>query len=282
MMAQKTVKDTALRRFTKNPAAMTALIVLALITIACLSAPLWPHFGEKSNLDARWLPPRAEHWLGTDEQGKDYFTRVLDGGRITLFVGFVATLVSMTVGVLVGVCAAYFGRFVDEALMRLVDLLTAVPWMVLVIVARAFFPPGLWTIILIIGALSWMSTARLVRAEALSIKERTFVGYAKYIGEKPAVVIFRHILPGAIGTIIVVSTATVSGAIMTESALGFLGLGVPAPLASWGSLLSTSKGQLATAPHLAIVPGLLIAITVFCVNVIGNGLRSAIMREESR
>ena len=137
-------------------------------------------------------------------------------------------------------------------------------------------------IILIIGALSWMSTARLVRAEALSIKERTFVGYAKYIGEKPAVVIFRHILPGAIGTIIVVSTATVSGAIMTESALGFLGLGVPAPLASWGSLLSTSKGQLATAPHLAIVPGLLIAITVFCVNVIGNGLRSAIMREESR
>lgn len=282
MMSTLASKDTALRRFLRNRPAMIALAVLVIISVACLVSPLLPHYGERSDLTNRWLPPSGEHWLGTDDQGKDYFTRVLDGGRITLFVGLVATLVSMTVGVFIGVCAAYFGRFVDEVLMRFVDLLTAVPWMVLVIVARAFFPPGLWTIILIIGALSWMPTARLVRAEALSIKERTFVGYARYIGQSPAVVIFRHILPGALGTIIVVSTATISGAIMTESALGFLGLGVPAPLASWGSLLSTTKGQLGTAPWLAIVPGLLIAVTVFCVNIIGNGVRSAILREEIR
>ncbi|MDR6868375.1 peptide/nickel transport system permease protein [Microbacterium resistens] len=278
----RTTEDSVLARMLRRPGTVAALVILAVIAALCVLSPLLPFDGTTSHTDQRWTGPSAAHWLGTDDLGRDYLVRVLEGGRISLFVGVAATVASMTVGVVVGLVAGYFGGFIDDLLMRLVDLLSSVPWMVLVIVASVFFRPGLWTIILIIGLLSWMDTARLVRAEALSARERTYVGYAAFVGERPLRIIVRHILPAAVPTIVVAATATVGNAMMTESALSFLGMGIQAPLASWGSLLNAAQGSLQKAPLLAVVPGLLIAVTVFCTNVVGNGLRAAVLREGGR
>ncbi|WP_040166392.1 ABC transporter permease [Microbacterium gorillae] len=275
-------RDGVLSRLLHRRGTVVALVVLAVVALACVLALWLPLDGSTSHMDQRWAGPSAAHPLGTDDLGRDYLARVLAGGRISLFVGLTAAVASTVIGIVVGLAAGYFGGWVDELLMRLVDLLSAVPWMLLVIVASVFLQPGLGTIILIIGVLSWMPTARLVRAEALSARERTYVGYAGYIGENSVRIIVRHVLPAVVPTIIVVATATVSGAMMTESALSFLGLGIQAPLASWGSLLNTAQGSLAKAPLLAIVPGLLIAVTVFCVNVVGNGLRAVVTREGER
>lgn len=271
-----------IKRFARQRGAVIASIVLLALALLCLAAPLFPFDGFTSHLDQRWLAPSWQHPLGTDELGRDFFARVLSAGRISLFVGIAAAFASLVIGIAVGLCAGYYRGATDEVLMRFVDLISSVPWMVLVIVATVFLRPSLLTIIVIIGALSWMDTARLVRAEALSVRERSYVGYAGYIGERSPLVIVRHVLPAAIPTVIVAATATVSAAMMTESALSFLGLGVQAPLASWGSLLNAAQGSLAQNPRLAIVPGLLIAVTVFCVNAVGNGLRAAALREDER
>ena len=195
------------------------------------------------------------------------------GGRISLTVGILAMAAATVIGVVVGVTAGYARGRIDDALMRFVDFLSSIPWMVLVIVASVFLKPGLWTIIIVIGAFSWMGTARLVRAETLSLRERTYVGYARYIGVRRERIVWRHILPEAAPTIIVAATASISVAILTESALSFLGLGIQPPMASWGSLLETAQGSLQSAPYLAVIPGLLILLSVLSFNVLGDVLR---------
>jgi len=282
MTTVRSTDATVWRRFLQRRGSVAALIILLVIAVVCVVSPLFGLDGTTSDMSDRWAAPSPAHLLGTDNLGRDYFARVLSGGGISLFVGFSSALAATLIGMIAGLTAGYFGGIVDDLLMRLVDLLSAIPWMLLVIVASVFFRPGLWTMVLIIGTLSWMTTARLVRAETLSVRERTFVGYAAFIGVRSPRVILRHVLPAVVPTIIVAATATISGAILTESALSFLGLGIQAPLASWGSLLTTAQGSLQKAPLLAVVPGLLIATTVFCVNVVGNGIRAAVTREDER
>ncbi|MCT9820968.1 ABC transporter permease [Microbacterium sp. W1N] len=257
--------------------AIAAAVFLGIVVAVSVLAPLLPLDPTTTDLTARWQPPSAEHLFGTDDLGRDYFSRVVYGGQISLTVGVLAMLAATSIGVVVGLVAGYARGWLDETLMRLVDFLSSIPWMVLVIVASVFLRPGLWTIILVIGLFAWMPTARLVRAETMSLRERTYVGYARFLGEKPRRVVWRHVLPDAAPTIIVAAAATISSAMLTESALSFLGLGIQPPMASWGSLLETAQGALARNPWLALIPGLLITGTVLSFNVLGDALRRTIV-----
>lgn len=258
---------------------IAAAVFLALLVVISLIAPLLPLDPDSTDLAVRWQGPSAAHWLGTDDVGRDYLARVIFGGRISLVVGVLAMLASTAIGVLVGLTAGYARGWIDEVLMRLVDFLSSIPWMVLVIVASVFLRPGLWTIIVVIGLFSWMPTARLVRAETLSLRERTYVGYARFVGERARTVVWRHVVPDAMPTIIVAATTTISSAMLTESALSFLGLGIQPPMASWGSLLEAAQGSLARSPLLAVIPGLLIMLTVLSFNVLGDALRRKVSEE---
>ncbi|WP_349426750.1 ABC transporter permease [Microbacterium sp. LWS13-1.2] len=260
----------------RSVAALLAIAFLVVVGAVSLLAPLLPLDPTSTDLAIRWQPPSAAHWFGTDELGRDYFSRVVYGGRISLTVGILAMIAATAIGVVVGLVAGYAGGRIDDLLMRFVDFLSSIPWMVLVIVASVFLKPGLWTIIFVIGAFSWMATARLVRAETLTLRERTFVRYARYIGVRRELVMWRHVVPDAAPTIIVAATASISTAILTESALSFLGLGIQPPMASWGSLLESAQGSLQTAPYLALIPGILILLTVLSFNVLGDALRQSV------
>lgn len=253
------------------------LLFLGVFSLLAPLLPLDPTGTDVSNMNAS---PSAEHWFGTDEVGRDYFARVVFGGRISLLVGLLAMAAAVFIGVVVGVIAGFAGGWIDSILMRFVDFLAAIPWIVLVIVLGVFFRPGLTTIIFVIGCFTWMSIARLVRAETLSIKERPYVGYASFIGTPNLRIIGTHILPAATATIIIAATSTISAAMLTEAALSFLGLGIQQPMASWGSLLQTAQGSLQRAPHLALIPGLLIIATVYSFNVLGNLTRRVVTVED--
>jgi len=267
---------TARRRSLASVPGWLAIGFLVVIGVVCLIAPFLPLDPTTTDLSVRSQGPSAAHLFGTDELGRDYFSRVVYGGRISLMVGILAMAASTVIGVVIGLIAGYSSGRIDDALMRFVDFLSAIPWMVLVIVASVFLKPGLWTIIIVIGAFSWMGTARLVRAETLSLRERTYVGYARYIGERRERIVWRHVLPEAAPTIIVAATASISMAMLTESALSFLGLGIQPPMASWGSLLETAQGSLQSAPYLALIPGLLILLSVLSFNVLGDVLRQTV------
>ncbi|MDW4573400.1 ABC transporter permease [Microbacterium sp. M3] len=260
----------------RSVSAVSAVVFLVVVGGAALLAPLLPLDPTTTDLAIRWQPPSAAHWFGTDELGRDYFSRVVYGARISLTVGILAMAASTAIGVLVGLVAGFAGGRVDDLLMRFVDFLSSIPWMVLVIVASVFLKPGLWTIIFVISVFSWMATARLVRAETLTLRERPYVRYAGYIGVGRPLVLWRHVVPDAAPTIIVAATASISTAILTESALSFLGLGIQPPMASWGSLLETAQGSLQTAPYLALIPGVLILLTVLSFNVLGDALRQSV------
>ncbi|MCA0253103.1 MAG: ABC transporter permease [Actinobacteria bacterium] len=262
----------------RAPQAWFALIFLTVVILLSLLAPLLPLDPDTTDLDAMSAPPSLEHWFGTDQLGRDYFARVVFGGRISLLVGFLAMIAATAIGALVGLVAGFAHPRIDNLLMRLVDFLSSIPWMILVIVASVFLRPGLVTIIIVIGGFTWMTTARLVRAETLSVKERAYVGYSGYIGERAPRIVGRHILPDALPTILVAATTNISQAMMTEASLSFLGVGIQQPMASWGSLLQTAQGSLQQLPHLALIPGLLIMATVFSFNALGNTLRRYLSR----
>jgi peptide/nickel transport system permease protein len=259
--------------FRRNKSLILAVVFLVFIALISIFAFLSPYDPDAIDVLHKFEGPGAEHWFGTDDLGRDYLTRILYGGRISLVVGIVAMSISTAIGVLVGILSGYAGGFVDNLLMRLVDILSAIPWMILVTVVSIYLRPGLQAIILVIGLFTWMSIARLVRAETLSIKEREYVLYARAIHQRPLVIILRHILPGVLPTIIIAATTGIANAIMMESALSFLGMGVQQPVSSWGSMLNRAQGMLRTAPYMAILPGIMIILTVYSFNKIGSVIR---------
>ncbi len=265
------------RQFRRHIAALISIFILGLLLVVCLSAPLIaPYRFDAIDLRNARQPPTLKHLMGTDELGHDQFTRVLYGGRISLLIGLTAALVGTALGTLVGAVAGYYGGRVDNVLMRFTDIAFSIPTLPLLIVISAFTRSSLPIMVLVIGGLSWMATARVVRGSVLSIKQQDFVTAARMIGTRDSDIILRHILPNVLGPIVVGATLSVGGAIITESALSFLGLGVQPPTPSWGNMLQDSQTTMASRPWLTIFPGLAILITVLCVNFIGDGLQDAL------
>jgi peptide/nickel transport system permease protein len=253
--------------------AVISLILLGIIILFALLAPFLPMEPNATNIANRLKEPSLAHWFGTDEVGRDYFARVIYGGRVSLIVAFLAMLTSLTIGVAAGTIAGFSGGIVDMVLMRIVDILHSIPWMVLVTVVSIFLNPGIQSIIIVIGLFTWMEIARLVRAETLSLKEREFILYAGFSGVGTWKLIISHIIPSVFPTIIVAATTSMADAIMMESSLSFLGVGIQQPMSSWGSLLQNAQGTMQNSFHMALIPGLLIIITIFAFNKLGNLLR---------
>lgn len=244
------------------------------MSLAALCAPwLAPFDPNAINVDAMLRTPSAAHWLGTDALGRDVFSRIIFGARVSLWVGFVAVGISSSIGLLLGLVAGYFGRLTDEIIMRGVDVMLCFPSFFLILAVIAFLEPSLVTIMAVIGLTSWMGVARLVRAETLSLRGRDFVLAAKVAGAGPGRIIFRHILPNALAPVLVSATLGIAGAILVESSLSFLGLGVQPPDASWGNMLLDGKEVLEIAPWLSVFPGLAILFTVLGYNLLGESLR---------
>lgn len=266
----------------ERKSALIALIVLGLLGLAALAAPFVPFDPNKINLGERLFPPDSRHWLGTDDNGRDYFARALYGARVSLSVGVLAMIVSVVIGTTVGAISGYFGGRTDSLIMRSIDILMSIPSFFLMLILNAYLKPNIFTIVLIIGLLSWMSLSRIVRAETISVKEREYVLHAKVSGQSPLRIIVRHIIPSIVPTIIVAATVNVAGVIMMESALSFLGLGIRPPHASWGSMLNTAKGYIGENPIMALVPGMLILTTVLCFNYLGDVFRAAFEPKTNR
>lgn len=246
------------------------LVTIILVSIFAFVIPIDPDLTDTSNM---LQAPNLKHIFGTDELGRDYLVRTIYGGRVSLTVGILAMIISTSIGITVGTISGYFGGIIDNILMRIVDIISSIPWMILVTVISIFLKPGLQAIIIVIGFFSWMETSRLVRAETLSIKEREYVLYAKSIGEDSIKIIFKHIIPSIFPTIIIASTSSIAGAIMTETSLSFLGLGIQPPMSSWGNLLQNAQSNLQSALYMAILPGILIILTIYSFNKLGNVLR---------
>lgn len=251
-----------------------AAIVLAMFLLALLASMVGRDPGA-IDIAHRLQSPSLAFPLGTDDLGRDVLVRILYGARISLMVGFVAVGISTFIGILLGAMAGYYGRWIDSLIMRFVDIMLCFPTFFLILAVIAFLKPSIWNIMIIIGLTSWMGVARLVRAEFLSLKERDFVLAAQAIGARDARIIFRHILPNAISPVLVSATLGVAGAILTESALSFLGIGVQPPTPSWGNMLIAGKQTLGTAWWLSVFPGLAILITVLGYNLLGEGIRDA-------
>ncbi|WP_058303427.1 ABC transporter permease [Gorillibacterium timonense] len=252
---------------------LAALVLLIILILGAIFAFLSPHDPNEMNVMERLKGPGAGHWFGTDEYGRDYLTRALYGGRISLLVGFSSMLVATFIGVTVGVVSGYYGGWVDSLLMRMLDIILSIPSFLILLLLSVFLKPSVGNIILIIAFLMWMNISRVVRAETMTIKEREFVLYAKASGQSTFGIIQKHILPGLVPVIIVGATNSIASAIMMESSLSFLGFGVQPPNATWGSMLNSAQGAMAQAPYLAVFPGLLILLTVLSFNVLGDILR---------
>lgn len=239
---------------------------------ARISAPI-PYSPNETNLAERLEPPSRTHWFGTDELGRDVASRMIHGARVSLLVGFAAAAFALVLGSLIGAAAGYYGGGVDLVVSRLIDVLIAFPFLVLLLAVLSLFGPGLWTIIFVLALSSWTAEARIVRGEMLRIRELDWTAAARASGASDAVILFRHLLPNAIAPALVTAAFGVSSAILFESALSFLGFGVQLPHASWGSILSTADDYLRQAWWLALFPGLAIFVTVLAANLIGESLR---------
>ena len=251
-------------------------VVIALLLISVLAPWITAYDPDSLDLYNVLVPPSAAHWFGTDELGRDVFTRVLFGAKISLKVGFVAVGIAVLIGTLIGLVSAYYGGWVDNLLMRFVDIMLCFPTFFLILAVIAMLEPSIWYIMIIIGLTGWMGVARLVRAEVLSIRERDYIMAAKSIGASDFRIIFRHVLPNAMSPVLVSATLGVAGAILTESALSFLGIGVQPPTPSWGNILTSGKDYIEFAWWLSLFPGLAILVTVLSYNLLGEGIRDAL------
>ena len=265
-------------RFLRHRLAVASTVVLLVLVLACFGAPWFAPFPKnEQNLILGPVGPSGQHWMGTDELGRDMFTEILYAGQTSLRIGFVVAFLSTVVGTVVGAVSGYFGRWADQGLMRLTDLFLVIPQLVVLAIAIKGLGSTQVVISLSLAALFWMGEARVVRGQVLALREREFVEAARSIGASPARVVFRHIIPNCIGPILVGATLAVAGAILTESALSFLGFGVQPPATSWGSLLDNASGYVGTPQaYLIYFPGLMIFITVLAVNFLGDGLRDAL------
>jgi peptide/nickel transport system permease protein len=271
-----------LTRLTRNRLALASLLVFLVVTVICVAAPwLAPYRFDAIDLASRQQGPSASHWLGTDELGRDLLTRMLYGGRISISIGVFSAVLATALGTVVGSLAGYFGSVADEGLMRFTDVAYAIPALPLLIVLSSFWPATLTSMAIIIGCLSWMGTARTVRSEVLSIREQTYVEAARSIGAGHQRIIWRHILPNALSPIVVGVTLAVGNAIIIESSLSFLGLGVQPPTPTWGNMLQDGRSDMYDQPWMTLFPGLAILIVVLCVNYFGDGLQEALSPKEN-
>jgi len=267
------------RAFLRHRLAVAGLVVITILGLAAILAPLVAtHDPYTVDLLAARQGPSRDHWLGTDEVGRDVFSRLVYGARVSLSVGLVAVTIYTTIGVVLGAISGYFGGFVDGAIQRLTDTVMCFPTLIIIIAAVSITGPSIWNVMLIIGLLTWTGTCRLVRGQFLSLREQAFVEAARSVGASDMRLIFRHVLPNSVAPVIVSATFGVAAAILTEAGLSFLGLGVQPPTASWGNLINLAQSAtiLQQMPWLWAPPGVLIAVAVLSINFIGDGLRDAL------
>jgi oligopeptide transport system permease protein len=265
------------RRLRRNRAAMTGFWILAVFTLLAGLAPvLTPYAYEQQDILLGPTPPSRLHWLGTDVLGRDLLCRLLYGGRVSLLIGACATGVSLAIGVTYGALAGYIGGKTDAALMRLVDLLYALPFTVFVIILMVVFGRNFLLLFVAIGAVEWLTMARIVRGQVMAVREQLFVKAARVLGYSHARIILRHIIPNCIGPVVVYTTLTVPRVILLESFLSFLGLGVQPPMSSWGLLVRDGAETMESYPWLLISPAAVLSTTLFALNYLGDGLRDAL------
>ena len=270
-------RNRALIRFKRHKPALIGMTFVIMLVIVAIFAPIIAPYdpNKVSILDSK-NPPSREHWLGNDDVGRDILSRVIFGTRVALIVGLGATTIAVVIGVTVGATAGYFGGKIDTILSRFVDSLMAFPLLALLLILSAVFGPSLRNVVIVIGCSVWASYARMVRAEVLSLRERDFVHAARAAGAKNVRIVLRHIVPNALGPVIIFASLQVGGIIILESALSFLGLGVQRPTASWGTMLSDGRDYIRNYPHISMAPGIAITLTVLAFNLIGDGLRDAL------
>jgi oligopeptide transport system permease protein len=267
----------AWHRLAKNKMAVASALVLSVIILASLAGPhLSTQSYESQNLQLGAVPPNGDHWLGTDTLGRDLLVRILYGGQISIAVGLCATAVALTIGVLCGTISGFLGGKVDAFMMRIVDIIFALPFTVFVILLMVFFGRKFVLLFAAIGAVQWLTMARIVRGQVLSLRRQEFIEAAEALGLSKLRIIFRHMIPNALGPIIVYATLTVPSVMLLEAFLSFLGLGVQPPMSSWGVLIKEGADSMEEFPWLLIYPGLALAFTLFSLNFLGDGLRDAL------
>ena len=275
--------EDALYRLRQNKLAMIGMVYLIFMVIICLLTPwIAPYGYEEQNLRLGAVPPNAEHWLGTDTFGRDMLTRILHGGRLSLLVGFIATAVALVIGVTYGAIAGYAGGKTDNVMMRLVDIFYALPYMIFIILLMVVFGRNLLLLFLAIGAVEWLVMARIVRGQIQSLRQQEYVEAAMSLGLSPAAIIIKHLIPNALGPVIVYTTLTIPNVMLLEAFLSFLGLGIQPPQSSWGVLISYGVETMEEYPWLLIFPGLALTLTLFALNFLGDGLRDALDPKASK
>ena len=264
-------------RLKKNRAAVSSGVLLSIMVVVAILTPwIAPYGYEAQNLDLGATPPSAAHWLGTDIFGRDLLTQILYGGRISLAVGFIATAVALIIGVTWGAIAGYVGGRIDSIMMRFVDILYALPFMIFIILLMVVIGRNILLLFLAIGAVEWLTMARIMRTQVQSLRQQEFVEAAISLGLPPTTIIFKHIIPNALGPIIVYTTLTIPSVMLLEAFLSFLGLGIQPPETSWGLLISYGAETMEEYPWLLIFPGMALTITLFSLNFLGDGLRDAL------
>jgi oligopeptide transport system permease protein len=264
-------------RLKRNRLAVAGGVMLVLLAAACVLGPLISPFDyADQNLDNTFAPPGARHWLGTDQLGRDLLVRVLQGGRISLGVGLCATFVALTIGVVYGAVSGYVGGRTDAVMMRIVDIIYALPFTIFVILLMVFLGRNIVLLFVAIGAVEWLTMARIVRGQIMSLKKMEFIEAARSLGYGNRRIIFRHLLPNALGPIIVYATLTIPAVMLLEAFLSFLGLGVQPPMSSWGTLIKDGAEKMEEYWWLLVFPGALFSLTLFSLNFLGDGLRDAL------
>ena len=266
----------AIRRLKKNKVAMASLFLLIFIILMCIFAPyVYPHKYSEQNIAITNQGPTAEHIFGLDDLGRDIFARIWVGGRVSLTIGLVGALVSLVVGVVYGGISAYFGGLVDDIMMRILEILVGIPYMVVVIIVSVFLDKGMTSLMIALCITSWTGLARLVRGQILQLKESEYIMAANVLGTPTFKVITRHLVPNTLSIIIINTTFTIPGFIFSEAFLSFLGMGIQPPLTSWGAMASLGQQQMAYYPHELIFPAVAISVTMLAFNLLGDGLRDA-------
>jgi oligopeptide transport system permease protein len=266
----------AWRRLRQNRLAVFGGIVVATLLLLCLFGPLFSQSFREQNLDLGARPPSWAHWLGTDTLGRDMFSRILYGGRISILVGLVATFVALVIGVSYGAIAGFAGGKIDALMMRTVDIMYALPFAIFVILLMVLFGQNIFLLFVAIGAVEWLTMARIVRGQALAIKHMEFIEAARALGFGRGRIVFRHVIPNLLGPIIVYTTLTIPGVMLLEAFLSFLGLGVQPPMSSWGVLIKDGADKMEEFWWLLVFPGTVFSLTLFSLNFLGDGLRDAL------